>query len=153
MPLSDVIPEPTIVLTGCRPWDARLRTPGGCPVCRGGIRAGDDSIHCARCDSSSPRREAQIRTARIGLRARAQVEIAEREAREHLHRKSILTESERRRLWNGYRGGLLRSRLEVTNRAKVGREWLKSIGQEPDFSLILDKRGRVVGRVVPPADE
>ncbi|AGA29777.1 hypothetical protein [Singulisphaera acidiphila] len=65
---------------------------------------GDDSTYCGVCDGLSPRREAQVRAARIGLQARCRSETAEQEARTELRKKSSLTEMERRRLWNGYRG-------------------------------------------------
>lgn len=143
---TDWIPEPTIVLLGCQPWPP-VHRGAGCPVCGPGVREGHDSTYCGVCDSMSPRREAQIRAARVGVRARDKAEAAERSARDQLDKQEVVpTEVERRWLWNGYRGGILSPTLELTDRAKAGREWLIANGWEPDWSLALDHKGRVVGR-------
>lgn len=153
----DHIPTPTIVLMGCRAWDATPVKSGSCPVCGPGVRAGHQSTYCARCDSLSPRRESQVLAARVGLRARSEAESAARGARDDLRRvgkaNGQLSEALRRRIWMGYsRSGVNSRNAEVANRAKVGRDWLRSIGQEPDFSLILDSHGKVVGRMVESAE-
>lgn len=157
MPTSDYIPEPSIILCGCQPWTARPVVPGYCRVCGPGIREGHDSHYCARCDSLSPRREAQVKSARVGLRSRGAEEAAARQARTELERlrkgTPVLTEIQRRRLWMGYsRSGIDSTNAQVVNRAKVARDWLISIGQAPDWSLILDAKGRVIGRLEPEAD-
>lgn len=143
------VPEPTINLMGCQAWSNVPHPPGKCPVCGPGIRPGDDTYHCLVCGSSSPRVEAKVRAARIGLKRRDKSEQAEKKARARLNRHPVvLTESERRRLWNGYRGGILSEFPELNNLARVGREWLIEQGQQPDWSLILDRRGNVIGRFV-----
>lgn len=149
-PLADYIPEPDYVLFGCQPFVPR-RTPD-CPTCKGGVREGDDSTYCAACDSLSPRREAQVRKARIGVNARDQSEQSEQAATATLRkrtRRSKFTERERRLIWNGYGRGFDVPDPAPTNLARTGRTFLRSIGQEPDFSLVLDAHGLVVGRVLP----
>lgn len=144
---SDYVLGPRIILMGCQAWPPRVDPGRGCPVCDRGIHAGDDGYYCAVCDSLSPRREAQVRAARIGLRRRDRVEQAESKAKARMTRVPVLTESDRRKLWNGYRGTFLQEWVgELTNVAKVGRDWLIAIGQEPDWDLILDGRGNVIGR-------
>lgn len=150
MPLRDWIPEPHVILLGCQPWPPRAEGPG-CPACGGGVHQGDDSTFCAVCDSMSPRREAQVRAARLGLKNQDRLERGEAKVDAELRRVPVLSESERRRLWNGYHGGILAalSDDEITNRAKAGRDFLRDSGQEPDWSLVLNRAGRVVGRVAP----
>ena len=139
------LPEPDLILMGCRAWDALK--PDQCPVCKNGIRRGDDASYCARCDSMSPQREAQILAARLGQRMRSDRASAERSAKldlERLRKSSpILTEAQRRRLWMGYsQSGIDSRNPEVANRSKAGRDWLIAIGQEPDWSIELDAKGR-----------
>ncbi|WP_406699261.1 hypothetical protein V5E97_10325 [Singulisphaera sp. Ch08] len=139
------LPEPDLILMGCRPWDALK--PAQCPVCKNGIRPGDDASYCARCDSMSPKRESQVRAARLGQRMRTERASAERNARldlERLRKSSpILTEAQRRRLWMGYsQSGIDSRNPEVANRSKAGRDWLIAIGQEPDWSIEFDAKGR-----------
>lgn len=76
---------------------------------------------------------------------------ADRDAERDLARKmgKVLSERDRRRVWNGYKGPFDRSQIEPSNLARVGREWLIKIGQVPDFSLKLDRHGNVVGQVGP----
>lgn len=143
------IPEPTIILLGCRAWDNKPF--GVCPVCNGGVRAGDDGIHCAKCSSSSPAIERRCATAKVVHSAKERAADGSKELRDELdkrHRNSAkLTELERRQIANGYtRKGLNSKNSGVVNRARVGREWLQSINQMPDYDLILDKRGNVTGR-------
>jgi hypothetical protein len=147
MSLSDYIPEPMIILLGCQPWPPRP-TGDGCPACGDGIRRGDDSHYCAVCQSVSPRREAQVKAARVGLKARDKGEQAEKRARDRLAKHpTVLSEADRRRLWNGYKGGIISEYTEeLTNLAATGREWLLEIGQVPDWDLLIDKRGNVIGR-------
>lgn len=95
----------------------------------------------------SPRREAQVRAAQVGLKSQDQFERADRELRDELRKIKAPSESLRRRIWNGARGGITSPTPEVSNVAKAGRDWLISKGWEPDWSLILDGRGRVVGRL------
>ncbi|SIN70940.1 hypothetical protein SAMN05444166_0307 [Singulisphaera sp. GP187] len=139
------LPEPELILLGCRAWDALK--PAVCPVCKNGIQRGDDASYCARCDSMSPKREAQILAARLSQRTRSERASAERDARLDLERlrnaSPILTEAQRRRLWMGYsQSGIDSRNPDVANRAKAGRDWLIAIGQEPDWSIELDAKGR-----------
>jgi hypothetical protein len=144
------VPEPALILMGCRAWDAARPAP--CPVCGDGIKKGDDASYCARCDSLSPRMESRVLAARAGLRIRRQLDDAEHRARTELRRLQrttpVLSEIQRRRLWMGYsRSGIDSRNPEVANRAKTGRDWLVAIGQEPDWSITLDARGRPSGLV------
>jgi hypothetical protein len=151
LPTTDYVAEPTLILMGCRPWppEPDPAAPAGCPVCGQGIPAGCNTHYCAVCDGLSPSQEARVRAARIGLKARDASNRAEREYRDDLRRRD-LTESERRHIWFGYsKKGYESGKTEVVNRAKVGRDWLTEIGQLPDWSLILDRRGQVVGRYEP----
>jgi hypothetical protein len=139
------LPEPDLILMGCRAWDALK--PVRCPVCKNGIRQGDDTSYCARCDSMSPKMEAQVLAARLVLRTRSETASAERNAKADLERlrntSPILTEAQRRRLWMGYsRSGIDSRNPDVANRSKAGRDWLIAIGQEPDWSIELDAKGR-----------
>jgi hypothetical protein len=139
------LPEPDLILMGCRAWDALK--PAQCPVCKNGIRPGDDASYCARCDSMSPRREAQIRASLHVRRVRNAAATADRNAQDDLERlrraAPILTEVQRRRIWMGYsRGGIDSRNPEVANRSKAGRDWLIAIGQAPDWSIELDAKGR-----------
>jgi hypothetical protein len=98
----------------------------------------------------SPTREAQVRAARLGISGREQADQADKKAKDLKRKQSVkLTEAERRRIWHGCRAksplGELASTRAV-NLAKIGREWLEQIGQLPDFSLILDSHGNVIGR-------
>jgi hypothetical protein len=148
--VTDYIPEPLVILLGCQPWPRKPTPDGDCPVCGKGIRKGDDIAYCAVCDSLSPRREAQIRAATIKARARERAKDAERQVHEQLRdagkAQPRLSERHRRWIWNGCIGSILRERAEVNNEARLGREFLRSIGQEPNWNLIIDRRGNVVGR-------
>jgi len=150
------IPEPTVFLTGCQPWPPRSAPGKRCPVCGQGVHPGDDHVYCGWSDESSPAREAQIRAARLGLKARDRAQQSEQRARGKLAAKRwpVLTEVERRRIWNGYRKTVLTelTGTEVTNLALTGREFLTAIGQEPDWSKVLDARGKVMGRVMGPSE-
>jgi RNA polymerase sigma-70 factor (ECF subfamily) len=55
---------------------------------------------------------------------------------------AALTEKERRRLWNGYRGSFRAEATEVTNLAKVGPEFLLKIGQALDWTVDLTRPRR-----------
>jgi hypothetical protein len=100
--------------------------------------------------------EGRIHAARLAQRVRTDAETAERDALADMKRTASsrqLDEQHRRRIWMGYsRLAIHSSRPEIVNRAKLGRDWLRAIGQEPDWRLILDKKGRVVGRRDTPID-
>jgi hypothetical protein len=100
-----------------------------------------------------PKNEANVMAQRIEDRSRQrhaevvqQVDRALKSGTEKPERRPRLSESDRRRIWNGYKGGILSSSLEVTNRARIGREFLIRIKQEPNWNLILDAGGKIVGR-------
>ena len=153
--LQYYVPQPTLILMGCRAWEARETNP--CSVCGGWIPNSHGGTYCAKCDALSPSMESRVLAARLGLRARSVAESAERDAKDELRKlkrsEPVLTEAHRRRIWNGYsRNGINSRNVDVVNRAKLGREFLTSIGQEPNFDLILDSKGRVVGRHEKPGD-
>jgi uncharacterized Zn finger protein (UPF0148 family) len=131
----DWIPEPSIILLGCQPWPPN-RQGDQCPVCGPGVLEGHDSTACAWCDSLSPLRESQVRAANNKRRAAEQADQDRDESRAQLKKDALttLTELQRRRIW--------------LKHGQVGREWLREIGQEPDFELQLDRRGRVIKQKV-----
>jgi hypothetical protein len=142
------VPEPIVVLLGCNP-NLLPGRPEPCPVCRGDVHR--PGYYCGQCDRADPHTEARILAARVGLRSRDRATRHEQEARADLKarvRKAELSEAYRRRLWNGY-GGFRKARPEglIGCHVQVIRAWLREIGQEPNWDLILDRRGRVVGRV------
>jgi hypothetical protein len=195
--LSSFIPEPDLILFGCRPlvpfiagWhdrpspDQHFHAPADvlskqppadrpwprdrrCPTCRGMIGQPrinpnaepsvpdlDRSTCCGWCHAMSPTNERRAIEQRMGakladqtIEAARTVGRAEASARRSIREGgTILTEIQRRQLWNGYKGGVIKEHEKVNNRAKAGREFLQSINQLPDFDLILDKRGKAVGR-------
>lgn len=153
MPESYVT-EAAIIMLGCQALDNVPPPAGKCPVCGSGIRAGDDDRYCSKCDSVSPAKQKRIdkalRVERIGVESKSKAEHAEARAKALLraaqNRRPPLSEVERRRVWNGYRGGILRELAsDLTNMARTGRDWLRLIGQEPNWSLVLDRRGNVIG--------
>jgi hypothetical protein len=79
----------------------------------------------------------------------SQIGDAERQAKEDLGRKHhvALTERERRHLWMGVG---YRTAKDFNIRVAAAREWLAEIDQKPDWTLIIDKTGRVIGRTEPP---
>jgi hypothetical protein len=143
--IETLIPEPNIIMFGCRSITAVPPVLGRCPSCGRGIHEGDDWRYCGICDSLSPRREAQIRRVKHTVLSRDRSERAEHRFKSRLGAiKITLSESERRRLWNGYRGGILGewTGADPGNYLKITREWLVDIGQEPDWSLPIPIRGR-----------
>jgi hypothetical protein len=146
--ITSYVPHPTIVLMGCQAWPPASVPGRPCPVCDRGVRPTEHTTYCAVCDSLSPRNEARVRAQLLSVRGRSDDEAAGRAARTELqkHSRGGLTESERRRLWNGYKGGLKTENPEPTNRAKVARDFLTERGMAPDWSLVLDRHGNVTGR-------
>lgn len=103
-----------------------------------------------------PKNEANAMAQRIEDRSRQryfevarQVDQTLKSGASKAAKRPRLSESDRRRIWNGYKGGILSSNLEVTNRARIGREFLIAIKQEPNWNLILDASGKIVGRHQP----
>lgn len=157
MPNRSYVHESAVVLVGCRAWDNMPGAPGDCPVCRAGIRQGDDYA-CLKCGSVEPSKQARIdrilRAERIGAEHLSRWEIAENRARTLLrgveNGSKELSEIERRRMWNGYKGGVLRELVdELPNIAQTCRDWLRSKGWEPNWSLVLDRRGNVIDTLDP----
>lgn len=139
-----------------------------CPVCEGRVedrpslvpRTPSTIVICLGCHRMDAKHELSLSRDRNAAR------ISERELdaatkRERLLRRTEaalakahprLTESERRRIWCGYRSSLLAVHIppEVSTRganlAREGRTFLTRVGQEPNFDLILDAKGYVVGR-------
>lgn len=140
-----------IVLTGCNPWPPPVRDRGEpCEVCDDATMTDPRNVVCLWCHAVSPSLQRLIRFVSTGVRDQrgAAADIADEQAKRSLvkRHKGKLTESERRLIWNGNKGAVTSECRDVTNLAKVGRDWLTSIGQVPDFSLILDKHGNVIGR-------
>lgn len=139
----DHVEEPSIVMLGAGGWDNRPYDEGTpCPVCGRGIICGDDNVYCARCDSASPAVEARLVKARVGVKARDRREEAGRKLEASLRKlaRTTLSESDRRKIWNGYKNGIMQESEDVTNLAAEGRAFLIREGQCPDWSLTLVKR-------------
>lgn len=143
--LSEAIIEPEIIMFGCRAITARPPVPGHCPSCGRGIRPGDDNCYCGLCDAASPRVEARVRSGRFAVVARERAARAAKQFRDRLEdlNKVELSEADRRRLWNGYKGGILAEAPGCTNTTKIARDWLTAIGQVPDWTKVLARRGGV----------
>lgn len=140
--MPDFIPEPSVIMLGVAPWDNRPHSDSDpCPTCRHGVRPGDNHVYCARCNGMSPLVEAKVRAAKLGLKKRDEAEQAAAKLKLATRKleKSVLSEATRRRVWNGYRGSIF-VEAEACNASKEGRDWLTSIGQEPDWSKVLKKR-------------
>jgi hypothetical protein len=135
--------EPDIIMFGCRAMTAIRPEPGRCPACGRGIHKGDDNRYCGVCDAVSPGLAARIGSARRAIAAAGRAEVAEKALKDRLRDldKVKLSEVDRRRLWNGHKGGILAEAADVSNAAKVARDWLRGIGQVPNWSLVLPSRG------------
>jgi hypothetical protein len=136
--------EPTLILCGVRAWPLVPNPDGSCPVCGRGPRG--RSTCCLVCMRCSPDIEAKVRSSDIGAKARERAELADKGAINKLRNQTItkLTEVERRRIWNGGIGGVRMEAAEPSNRARIGRQFLREIGQVPDFSIELKSRVRPV---------
>jgi hypothetical protein len=131
-------------------------SPDRCPTCRGSVTASSgpvaDATYCVRCDSMSAANETRLRLQRFA----DETGRAERKRSKHIPCRRaaspsgpILSERDRRRLYNGYRGaidrpGELPASGPARRRCEAARAWLAQIGQLPDWSLVLDRHGRVV---------
>jgi len=112
-------------------------------VCHREVRpAGSDNL-LRLVRRGLPGFEHAVRAARVGLVARSRHELAEHAARKALRKikGAVLSECDRRRLWNGHRRGILEECADVTNLARIGREFLTRIGQVPDWTKVLKRRG------------
>ncbi len=153
-----IAPEPDLIATWVfdRPW----RIQGRCPRCHGTLRHRAGLIYCDCCNDVTPGLARLIHerpSARETHVERERVEaarLAAERALENRHRGE-LSEQERRDIWLGrtsaFGGDFKQSRADtahfVSNLQSVGRAWLEQIGQSPDFSIVLDRRGREVGRL------
>ena len=134
-----------------------------CPECVD--RFSERRIYCGRCDSSHPENERRLdlqraATAREAADAKARQRAAESDrlsvasTREALNEALAarrqdrgtprLTEAERRKLWNGYVRPFIAPAAEPSCLAKVCRDWLREIDQEPDWTIELDERGNAI---------
>lgn len=157
--------------TGPNGYDRPFPRDGRCPTCAGRIGLierydpdgklswveaswGHESHlrYCPWCDAMSPRNETRAAYQRAIREAWEDAETAAAEIASEFDAlaasRKQLTELERRRLWNGYKGSFAAERPEdmIGSLAVNGREFLARVGQMPDFDLILDRRGRIVGR-------
>lgn len=147
------LPDDHIFLDGsiaAGDWDVENGPEGGrpCPVCRGEIKDIGDAfffvpVTCLRCLKTAERREKLLaRLAREDL-YRSTLSCANRDFTEKATErigKVYFSERERRAIWNGY--GRIRDReIDPEKDAIVPilkmREWLISIGQQPDFTTDL----------------
>jgi len=136
-----------LLVLGCRPWPLEPKTI--CPACHGNLDHYSGQAVCLWCHGISRSTaltlkalyRKQIRSADAG-----EVLDAERRAKEDLKRKhkAKLSERERRRYWMGVGS---RDAPDHNIRVTAARAWLREIGQEPDWSLVLDGRGNVIGHV------
>ena len=137
--------DPFIVLLGCRPWPPGPLPGAGrlCPVCKRGVRPGDETTVCLWCHSASPRTSGRLRLAKIQTDRAVRHNEAERKLRDKLKSKPVVTlsERERRGYWYGGSRKLTRSNPELASTTATCRAWLRSIGQEPNWDLTHDQFG------------
>ena len=152
--MSDYLATPRIVLMGCRPLSPTIPPDRPCPVCGGKVVDVPSPTYCGQCDALSPAGERRVIGARVGSAVRDRIRqartdadaIVDRMTAEAKRSPAVLSEVERRRIWNGYRGGFHAELAEVLDGALAaeGRKFLRSIDQAPDFSIELDGRGNPV---------
>lgn len=147
----------------CGGRSPRREEPPPCSTCGGQVRDRPDLtgqerptvVYCDRCDGMAPLAEDRLRKQYLetthGLDA---TDRRDRETREADHVKEslkgvTLSEAHRRRIWMGHRKGNPFAAVEPQCLAAVGRRWLEEIGQLPDWSLVLDASGKVIGHVEP----
>ncbi len=147
--IRSYLPDADVLLMGCQPWPPATWThrgwPDVCPVCGWSI---DDPSRtaCGWCLEVAPRREGYLAAQRTI--ANAADAARDREQRDRLRLakagKSVLSETERRRIWNGYRRSIFVEIVgtQLTDLASEGRKWLVQIDQAPDFSLPIEHRTR-----------
>ena len=156
------VPEPLYLMVGCTPLVPHRG--GVCPTCKGLIglpryvdRAGTIKIDprdhytvCLRCDAMDAGNEQNAKALVVAVKAVVMEETASHYYKNELARVD-LTERERRRIFFGSsRAGYDAGRLEVVNRANIGQAWLRKIDRMPDWNLILDRHGNIIGRNPPP---
>lgn len=152
------VPTPGLILMGCTPFEAAPRRP--CPACGDAVKDRPDItgreaptvVYCLRCDRMDDRHAGRLARQRCEAEvSRAATDDRDRQERELDHVRDglkgiTLSEAHRRRIWYGYRKSPL-AEAEPSCLAVAGREWLAAIDQLPDWSLVLDSKGKVVGRV------
>lgn len=160
------VSPPAIVLFGCQPLVPEPKWLS-CSACNDVVEDRPDQlgrekpsvVYCARCDRMSDRSETLLAKQRHEVSIAAQArDDADRERREMDHARDavkdvVLSEAQRREIWYGYAGSPLNSGRPISGLARIGREFLRRIDQMPDFSLVIDKRGKVVGRLPMPEFE
>lgn len=152
------VPEPDLLLTGCAPF-SRVE-PSPCPTCGSTAASnkvrdrvgkhGSTVVACLRCDRRDDRWEgvlaAQRHVAGPGRDRSLKAERgAKRLARAAKKQRIKLSEIDRRRIWCGNKRSMLAAVEGLTCLAAEGRRFLAAIDQLPDWSLILDRRGKVLG--------
>ncbi len=160
------VPEPTVFLTGPNPLipphELARRGEQSCPLCSGAVRdrldhVGDGIstrleptiVYCLQCDGMDPRHEPRLEHQRIetgAIETERQQAADDAEALESAISRADgiqLTELERRRIWLGNQPITSDLEREPNNLARMGREFLRAIDQLPDFSIELDRRGRM----------
>jgi hypothetical protein len=154
------VPSPAVVLIGDSPFTPG--PPGPCRVCGGHVRdirstipgEPDAVVVCGHCDRMEDHWEDLL--ARQRAETRFAEDAATRAARDREWVESaagsigpddVLAEVDRRRIFLGYASPGQGS-LRFANAASAGRDFLARIGQLPDWSLLLDSMGHVVGQVV-----
>lgn len=159
---DDGVPEPTLLLMGCAPF-VRVE-PAPCPTCgstpeinrvedRPSLVKGEPPtiVACLRCDRRDDRWEAILanrrHTAGPGRERGAKADRKVRHVVRAARRQGVkLSEVDRRRIWCGNKRSMLAAVEGLANLAAAGRVFLAAVGQLPDWDLILDRRGKVVGR-------
>jgi hypothetical protein len=121
------VPECHIIMLGCKALDNVPPPPGACPVCGPGVAPGTTTATAPSATRSAPPSKNHInkslRIEKIGVDSKSRAEVAENKARMKLqaieNQRRPLTEVERRRMWNGYRYGIMSELVdELTNTAK-----------------------------------
>lgn len=137
----DWIPYPKVLVEGVGAW---TNLPfADCPACGGRLRdrhGGGERLtfYCLRCDSIDPEWERKRSELLLKERRRERVKFAQEQAARELPaaKKVVLSERQRRLLWNGNRSSIERSiEGDLPSIVQVTRKWLREIGQEPDWSL------------------
>lgn len=137
--------DPYILLMGCRPW-SRADEDGNklkkrCPVCHKATQHdGERLVLCAKCSAASPLMSRLIVSREVGAPEsgrRAQSERNEQRIMDDLSKRHpVLDETTRRLIWNGYRGVFTKEIEEPSNLARIGRMWLISIDQKPNWDAV-----------------
>lgn len=149
----------TVLLTGCRPWPPPDDRGRDCPVCGAGIWPEHDTTLCLWCHATSVPNRRRLHSAYIAAdrRERAAASASALESRLRLkpsrtrqRRKDAaatqLSERVRRGYWYGGTRRLKANYRDLASTIHVCRQWLKEIGQEPDWAQTHDRFGPLPGR-------